>query len=260
MQIDWLIVGAQVLNFLVLVWLLKRFLYRPVIEAMSRREQHIADRLGQAAEREQLAQQAQARLDAELEQIAARRDALLVQAREAAEAERHTLRERARADVEMTEARWRRDLQREQGEFFAELRREVATAAQAMASQWLQELADADLQQRMADHLLARLDRLDEASRAELAGSRDGVTLRTAWPLDEAARARLTERLRQRLGPALPVHWLQDETLLCGLALEGAGHRLAWDLADRMEGLEQRLQARLAALAADVEPAPAEPA
>jgi F-type H+-transporting ATPase subunit b len=37
MLIDWFTVGAQVLNFLILVWLLKRFLYGPILDAIDAR-------------------------------------------------------------------------------------------------------------------------------------------------------------------------------------------------------------------------------
>jgi F-type H+-transporting ATPase subunit b len=259
-QIDWLIVAAQVLNFLLLVWLLKRFLYRPVLAAMARRQQHIGERLQAAEARERQAGQAQARYEAELERLEARRETLLAAARAEVDAERHALREQARAEIEATEARWRRDLQREQAEFLAELRREIGSAAQAVASQWMLELADADLQERMSARLLARVAALDPGTRETLAGSREGLTLRTAWPLDEPARAQIAQRLQASLGRPVPVQWVHDETLICGLALEGGGHRLDWDLADRLEGLAQRLQARLSALAVPAGAAPAGPA
>ena len=56
MAIDWMTVSAQIVNFLLLVWLLKRFLYQPVLSAMDRREQDIAERLGAALDREQQAE------------------------------------------------------------------------------------------------------------------------------------------------------------------------------------------------------------
>ena len=45
MLIDWFTVGAQALNFLVLVWLLKRFLYQPILDAIDAREKRIAKEL-----------------------------------------------------------------------------------------------------------------------------------------------------------------------------------------------------------------------
>lgn len=257
MQIDWLIVGAQLLNFVVLVALLRRFLYRPVLAAMERREQHIAQRLRAADDREQRARETQERYEAQLAQVATRREELLKAARQEADAERHELRERARAEVEATEARWRSDLQREQGEFLVELRREIAATAQAVAGQILTELADADLQQRMTARLLTRLDTLEAGERTALAGGPEGVTVRTAWPLDDAARTQIEKQFRQRLGRQVPVHWQRDDTLVCGLSIEGSGHRLAWDLADRLDTLAQRLRERLATLAGTPSPTPA---
>jgi len=49
MEINWFTVIAQIVNFLILVWLLKRFLYKPVLKAIAEREQKIASRLDAAA-------------------------------------------------------------------------------------------------------------------------------------------------------------------------------------------------------------------
>ncbi|MEO8156065.1 MAG: F0F1 ATP synthase subunit B, partial [Rhizobacter sp.] len=52
MLIDWFTVGAQALNFVVLVWLMKRFLYQPVLDSIAAREKRIADQIAQAAAQE----------------------------------------------------------------------------------------------------------------------------------------------------------------------------------------------------------------
>ena len=52
MLIDWFTVVAQILNFLVLVWLLKRFLYKPVLDAIDAREKGIATKLADAEAKE----------------------------------------------------------------------------------------------------------------------------------------------------------------------------------------------------------------
>ena len=48
MLIDWFTVGAQALNFIILVWLLKRFLYKPILDAIDAREKRIAAELADA--------------------------------------------------------------------------------------------------------------------------------------------------------------------------------------------------------------------
>ena len=60
MLIDWFTVGAQLLNFAILVWLMKRFLYQPILRAVDAREKHIAQALAQAeADKAQAAQESE---------------------------------------------------------------------------------------------------------------------------------------------------------------------------------------------------------
>src|SRR5690606_12291123 len=100
MLIDPFTVGAQVLNFLILIWLLRRVLYGPSPRAMDERDDRIrraiedARRLqaDAAATREQLERQAAA--------LAAERDARLAEARAEVEAWRKTQMDAARAEMD----------------------------------------------------------------------------------------------------------------------------------------------------------------
>lgn len=260
MQIDWLTVGAQVVNFLLLVFLLQHFLYRPVLEAMARREKRIADRLQEAGEREQAAQDRADEYEQRMAKIDARREELLAEAGEKAEAHRRELLEQARGEVEQAEARWRKDLKREQREFLGEVRQEIARAAESVSRKALADLAGADLEGQMLATLLGRIDALDDEARQALARADGGVTVRTAFPLDASQRSQATRAFHERLGRDTPVHYERDEALVCGVALEGGGHRLGWSVADYLQGLERRLRERLSALEAEPErQEPAEP-
>ena len=78
--------------------------------------------------------------------------------------------------------------------------------------------------------------------------------------IDASQRGQATRALHERLGRDTPVHYERDEALVCGVALEGGGHRLGWSVADYLQGLERRLRERLSALEAEPErQEPAEP-
>jgi F-type H+-transporting ATPase subunit b len=248
MRIDWLTVGAQVVNFLILVFLLRRFLYRPVLEAMARREKRIADRLNEAAAREQAAKRMADDYAKKMADIESQHDEMVARAKEEADAQRRRMLDAARGDVEQAEARWRDDLRREQQEFLGAARREIAMASESVARKALADLAAADLEQRMIATLLDRLDRLGDAEMAALADAAGGVTVRSAFKLDGNQRSQITRALHERFGTGAPVHYVTDPALVCGLALEGGGRRLGWNVADYMQALEQRLRDRLAAL------------
>ncbi|MEQ8493043.1 MAG: F0F1 ATP synthase subunit B, partial [Gammaproteobacteria bacterium] len=73
MLIDWFTVAAQAINFLVLVWLLKRYLYRPILAAVDAREARVMARLTEAQLREREAADAAEALAREREALEAAR-------------------------------------------------------------------------------------------------------------------------------------------------------------------------------------------
>jgi F-type H+-transporting ATPase subunit b len=91
MLIDWFTVGAQALNFIILVWLLKRFLYQPVLDAVDAREARIAAQLADARGMQDKATTERDALHARREAFEREREALLAQAVQDAQAERQRL-------------------------------------------------------------------------------------------------------------------------------------------------------------------------
>ena len=117
MSVNWMTVIAQILNFLILIWLLKRFLYGPILQAMDKRQQHLAE-LQEAAHRKSAETEetvaAYTALTADLENEKHR---ILSDAKIAAEQERSAYLEHARKDVDRIKNGWIQSMQREQTAF-----------------------------------------------------------------------------------------------------------------------------------------------
>src|SRR5512135_1691282 len=96
---DWFTVIAQIINFLILVALLKRFLYGPIVRAMDRREEEIASRLDAAAKKSVDAEQERERYETLARELAEAREEMRAGAREEAEELREDLLEKAREEV-----------------------------------------------------------------------------------------------------------------------------------------------------------------
>lgn len=86
--IDWFTVIAQVINFLILVWLLKRFLYKPILNAIDAREKRVADELANADTKKAEAEKEKEEFKHKNEEFDQQRSALLNKAKEDAKAER----------------------------------------------------------------------------------------------------------------------------------------------------------------------------
>lgn len=250
MQIDWLTVAAQAVNFLILVFLLERFLYRPVLAAMSRRESRIAQRLSDAEQREADATRAASDYEQRMREIESRREALAAEAREQAGVERERLLEVARREVEATEARWRADLEREKQSLRRALRRDLALAAQAIARRSLADLADAPIEARAIELFIERLGQLDAADLDALRDDAAGLVVATAFPVDEEGQQRIVDALRRYVEPDVTPVFSAAPELVCGIEVCGAGRRLGWSVADYLEQVEAGITEQLAAAGA----------
>jgi F-type H+-transporting ATPase subunit b len=241
MQIDWITVSAQIVNFLVLVWLLKRFLYRPVIDAMDRREQRISDRLNQAQERERDAEEEAEHYRARQHELEREREDILAEARDAAGEEKRQLFDDARDEVDEQRRQWQRQVEQERHEFMEGLRRRATESIQAIARRALEDLADSELEERIVQRFIGRLKAADKDTRKALAAGEGAVRIHSSFALDSSVRGRLTRAVHELLGSDVDVDYAHDEALLCGIELRRAERRLSWNLADYLDQLEQRL-------------------
>lgn len=243
MLIDWFTVGAQIVNFLILVWLLKRFLYRPILNAIDAREKRIADRLKAAeveketarCEREELQRQAQ-----ELEQ---KRAVLLKEAVTQANAERQNLLQSARKEAEAARSQWKQSLHAEQ----VALQHELATRTQqevfAISRKVLADLATQPIEECVAEIFLKKLRELNGDAKGRLIAAlqtrRHDVMVRSAFQLSNSIQIELGRVVRQMVGAEIQVRYNIAPQLICGIELQVGGEKVAWSIADYLGSLEQ---------------------
>jgi ATP synthase F0 subunit b len=136
---------AQIINFLILVALLKRFLYGPIIKAMLRREEEIAERLDEAANKKRAADEEGMRYRAMVQELADTREKMLAQAREEAEVLRRDLKQKAREETDKSQAQWHESFRQQREAFAQGLRLHACKQVFAVVRRALTDLADTDL-------------------------------------------------------------------------------------------------------------------
>ncbi len=254
MLIDWFTVGAQALNFLILVWLLRHFLYRPVLAAIEAREKKVTAKLVDAAAREAQAQSERDDFRRRNQAFDRDREILLRKATEEAGNERQRLVEAARQDSLLLRSRLTESLARER----AELNRRLLTLTQeevlALARDTLSDLAGVTLEDRMIEVFITHLRELrPKPAAAELA------VVRSAFEVSSTQRPGLEAVIRDRLGAAVDIQFEIAPGLVCGVELRVSGVKLAWSVADHLSTLSERLVALTTTPASAGEPAPASP-
>lgn len=245
MSVDWFTLVAQIVNFLVLVWLLKHLMYGRIIGAMDAREEGIASRLEEAARERAAAEREAGQYRARSLEFEQQREQMLARAGEEAGSHRQALLEEARVEAGKAQAQWLQTLQRERQGLLQDFRERVGQGVFAVASQGLKELADADLEAQVFKVFAQRVQALEPDRREAIVETiRDSngaeVEVRTAFAPDAQAQEMLTGALRQHLDQGVQVRFTTDPGLICGIELRARSHRLAWSLDSYLEGLEAR--------------------
>ena len=243
MLIDWFTVGAQALNFLVLVWLLKRFLYKPILDAIDAREKRIAAELADADAKKAEAQKERDEFQHKNEEFDQQRAALLSKATDEAKAERGRLLDEARKAADALSARRQETLRTDA----RNLNRAVSLRTQqevfAIARKALVDLASTSLEERLGEVFTRRLREMDGKAKADLAEAlktaADPALVRSAFDLPEKQRAAIRNALKETFSADVRLRFETAPDLVSGIELSANGQKVAWSIADYLASLEK---------------------
>ena len=242
MSIDWFTFVAQVLNFVVLVWLLKRFLYRPILGAIEAREKRIAAELENAIAAEAEAQQERNKFERNNSDFEEQRAALLDQARAEAKTEYERLVEEARAATDELTRKRMAALENSVANLGDGIRRRIQQEVFAISRKVLTELASQNLEESMIASLLVRLQALDAGARQELrnAMATEGyASLRSAFELSSSQRSSIKRMLGDIAGTDIELRCETLPDLVSGIEIVASGQKLAWSISDYLASLEK---------------------
>lgn len=243
MLIDWFTVGAQALNFVVLVWLLKRFLYRPILAAIDAREQCLVDELTDADAKRDEAAQEKAEFQRRNDALEQQQAALLATATEHARLEGQRLLDAARLAADTLGVKRQAALAADALALTLALRRRTQQEVFAIARRALQDLAGVELEQRMVETFTGRLRALDEQTRTGLTHAATAAAapalLRSARDLSPQQQDSIRRTLHDTLAADLPLQFETVPGLLAGIELSVNGSKLAWSIDAYLDALEQ---------------------
>ncbi|MEP6564432.1 MAG: F0F1 ATP synthase subunit delta [Mesorhizobium sp.] len=249
MLIDWFTVVAQALNFLILVWLMKRFLYKPILDAIDAREKRIAKELADADAKMAEAIKERDEFQHKTEEFNRQRAALLIQATDEAKAERQRLLDEARQAADVLRVKRQDALKREQQHLKDEIARRTREEVFAIARKTLSDLAGSRLEERMSEVFTRRLRELNGEGKEGLAKalktSSDPAVVCSAFELPSEQRAAIQQALNETFSAEIHVRFETAPDVISGIELTANGRKVAWSIADYLVSLEKSLGALL---------------
>lgn len=239
MQLNWSTFLLEVVNFLVLVWILKRFLYKPVLAAIARRKAAIDKTLSDAEAKREQAQALELQYQNRLADWEREKEGL----RTALTEELRVQRERLTADLQKA-LEQEREKERVLAERrLAELKDRAAEQGVAMGMQFtarlLDRIASPELEARLVTLVLEDLPRLPPIQlKALQEACRDPqrpVKVASAFPLVETQRSQLVQALRETTHENVAAAFEQDSSLVAGLRINAGPWIVRGNLLDELQ-------------------------
>lgn len=246
MLIDWFTVAAQMLNFMILIWLMKRFLYKPILNAIDAREKKIAAQLADAEAKKAEARSERDEFQRKNEDFDQQRAELLVKATEEAKTEGQRLMEEARKAADAMSAKRQETLRSDAHNLNQALMLRTGQEVFAIARRTLSDLAGASLEERMSEVFCRRIRELDSETKARLAGpittAAKPAKVRSAFELPEEQRRSIQQALNETFSADIRVRFETEPELVSGIELATGGQKVAWSIADYLTTLEKEVE------------------
>ncbi|MFH5834279.1 hypothetical protein ACG2F4_18580 [Halalkalibaculum sp. DA3122] len=235
MQIDGFTFVAQIVNFLILLVLLRRFLYRPIIAAMDRREEEMAGRLEEARLKMVEAREKESEYQQKLRDLDREKENMLQQAKEEVEQKKQQMTAEVRNEVEAMQRRWTEALEGEQQAFFQELQAEAGDRIIELVREILADLSTRDLEKQVVELFIGELASIGREESKKLVISAldygEGLVLvKSSFEVAETQKQQIVEILQEKVAAHVETRFEVSPQLGFGIEIRAGGWRAGWNL------------------------------
>lgn len=253
MPFDWFTIVAQIINFAILLWLLRRFLYRPILNGLDARELRLKKILQDANDKDTEAQKRQEHFESKLHELEQQRSLVLEKAQDEALEKRKELFDSAQKAADDMLRKRLISLQSELKNLQHDVLNKNVKEVYAIARKLLTDLAGIELQQAMVEKFIVQLGALQDNQRSTmfsaLQASNGLVTVRTAFVLTDEQKDLIKHTLKRLISdkqhPVITLNFSHVPGLIAGLELSIGGWKLVWSIHAYLESLQERVKESL---------------
>ena len=240
MELNWSTFLLEIINFLVLVWILKRFLYRPVLAVLEKRRQEIEQNLNEANSHHTQAIELEQQYKKRLEDWALEKQQLKDTMQQEILTERTQRLEQLETELASEREKTEVVTQRHLAESLRQYQENAHEQGARFATQLLTAVASEELESRLFDLLIKTFDELDEERQMTLFNackkSSDSITVTSSYTLSESQQQQLEQKLNTLCEQSVKINYIQDPELIAGLRILIGASVLSINLQDELSG------------------------
>ncbi len=248
MMINWSTVLFQIINFIILVFLLRKFLYGPIVTVMNQREEEILNREATAQQKAQEATESIEDYKHRIQIFENEKADRLKQMKQEVKQQKHELVSSSKEEISQLQKQWQEDVARQANTYMEQLKEQLGKHACTLAQKTLHDLADAKLESVVFDVFIKRLHDLQSKEYSSLiqAIKQDNhVRLVSNFEVSTAQKQIIETTLNQIASEPVTFTYSQDNQIGCGYVLEFQGYRIAWNTKHYLSEIEKDILVKL---------------
>lgn len=245
MKINWFTVIAQVINFLILVWLLKKFLYKPILDAVNEREKKITDQLKDAEDKKATAQKEQDDFEKKNKDFDGQKKELLDKAVADANTEKQTLIDEAKAEVNTLRSNMEKEAKEKLQNDNLEIAEKTKKQVFAITRKALTEIASISLEEYSANTFLKHLQELKNDDKKQFIdtfkANANAILVRSAFKLSAKQQKKINDAVNDVLDAKATFQFKTSSEIISGIELTTNGYKIAWSFSEYLNSLEKNI-------------------
>lgn len=245
MNINWFTVIAQVINFVILVWLLKKFLYKPVLLAIDEREKKIVTRLEDARQKKEEAKKEQDEFAEKNKQFEAQKKVMMEQAVTDTNLQKDKLLENAKKDVDALHTRQQKAIADMEENLQKDIVQKIQKSVFDISRKALKELASADLEEQIVKLFIGRLVELKDEAKKQFTDAfittSNPVLIQSAFELQQPQQTAIEKAVNDVLGKKIKFEFKTAPEVISGIELSTNGYKLSWSISEYLASLQNNL-------------------
>ena len=238
MKIDWITFAAQIINFLVLLFLLKRFLYQPVLSAMDRRKKRTEEELNSARAKNQEAEKALQKIKEQASEMERIRAEGMQEVRRDMEQYRSDLSAQYHSEISKSRQNWQDSLEDEKDAFIQNISENILKHNKEVLKKMIQDLAGENLENLIISYFIE--NRLPEI--LEDIKSGDTVYFHSAFEIQPASIGEIESCFTDHGLENIKMNFEISDNIIAGMEIVCRGKKVSWNIADYLEKFSQNLK------------------
>lgn len=245
MKIDPFTLIAQIINFLILIALLRFFLYKRITNVMDEREQRIVDRINQAKQKKLEAEREAESYRLKNKELEEKENEIISKAKKKADELNKELTREARKEVEERKRKWNESILKQKKAFLNQLKKRSGKQIYSIAKQVLQDLADEELERHIIRNFTIRLRKLKSAEKNTIKNyskkSKEPILIESSFQIDKKLKDEMKKVMKEQIESGLDITFQTTDKLVCGIEIKVPGMKLSWSIDSYFQKLEENL-------------------